>query len=195
MARTAVRPEPALMRIVILMTVDALRRRVAELRRLVACIALRLPVTADERERRKVMIETHILSPVGFVMTIATGLTLLACVRVIIEMARITIGTRIGFIHRGGMTRLAFQSRMTAQQREFGKSVVLETIFCPANLAMTGSTIVAQQTIVLIIRAMTGDTAAFLLHIDRAIGMTLFAAHLCVRAQQRKVSRARMVEQ
>jgi len=183
------------MRIVIPMTVDTLRRRVAELRRLMARIALCLPVTADERERRKVMIETHILSPVGFIMAITTGLALLACMRVIVEMARITIGTRVRFIHRGGMTRLAFQSSMTAQQRELGKSVVLETILCPANLAMTGGTIVAQQTVMLIIRAMTGNTGAFLLHIDRAIGMTLFTAHLCMRAQQRKVCSTRMVEQ
>lgn len=132
------------MGIIIAMTVDAPGRCIAKLRRLMAGIALRLFVTTYKGERRKVVIESNILSPVGFVMTITTDFTLLPSVWVIIDVAGKAISTGVRFMHRSGMTSLTFQCGVAAEKRELRERVMFKAIVRPADFAMTAGTVRAQ---------------------------------------------------
>ena len=181
--------------IIIAMTVDAPGRCIPKLRRLVAGIALRLFVTTYKGERRKVMIESDILSPVGFVMAITTGFTLLPGMWVIIDVAGIAISTGVRFMHRSGMTSLTFQCGVVTQKRELRERIMFKAIVCPANFPMTATTVLPQQPLMLVVVAMAANTSGFELNVDRAIGMAALAVCQRMRTPQREVCFACMVKE
>jgi len=194
-AGTAIGPEATLVGIIIAMTIDAPGRCIPKLRRLMAGIALRLLVTTYKGERRKVVIESNILSPVRFVVTITTAFTLLPCVRVIIDVAVIAISAGVRFMHRSGMTSLAFQCGVVTEKRELRERIMFKAIVCPANFAMTAATVLAQHALMLVILAMAANTGGFELNVDRAIAMAVLTGCLRMRTQQREVGFACMVKE
>lgn len=188
------RAERQLVHVVVAMTIDALVRRVPELRVLVAARALGISMRPDQRETRQAVIESDGLLPIRLAVTITARLSELAGVRIISLVTAITISGRTGLVHRYCVAAGAFEIGMCAEQSEPGFLPVLETDGRPRARGVAVAALLAVDPVMLVVVAMTIEARSAEADLEDRLGVTIDAADLGMFSGQLEIGLQRVHE-
>ncbi len=124
-AKSTICSQPPLM-MGIAMASGASCGRVLEGCGLVALFAGHNRVPAQKRKAREIMIEGHLLSPRGFVVTLLAVLAELPLMRVVLLMTGDAGGPELVTVEFAGVAAIAFNGGVSASQRKLGRAVMIE---------------------------------------------------------------------
>lgn len=148
----------------------------------------------DQREPRHVMLEANFTTPGVLIVTVSTGLTLLARVNITVTVTVDTPVTEILLTEFAAMAGAAQKFRMPSPERKTGFPIVIETCLLPSKGSMTGITPLAIAPLVLVITAMTGNTGSPQLLVEQAAAMAGITADPCMFPGQWIIGTAVVVE-
>lgn len=149
-AGPAVAAEPALVAIVVGMTIDALIRSILETPRLVASAALRVGVLANEGKSRQAVIEPNRRRPSAIAMALLALRPFLACMRIVVAVARHARHFQADLTCGLHVAARAFQPGVPATQGEARLPRVVERGPPPIGLRMA---LLARRAVTALVRA------------------------------------------
>ena len=186
MAAFAFLAESALVNVIARMAIDARGRRPVEGQRRVALSAADDPMQSQQREFRQVVIENDIASPGSLAMTCFAAALEPAAVRILTAMAaRAVLGELLGR-RRRGVTRMAVDLGVYADQRKLGfprmiigdrpPSLVIMAVFAldaePGRVSIVGlvaAVAVLRDFVLVISVAMAGEAIDVRVHTQQLI--------------------------
>ncbi len=126
---------------------------------LVAFLARDDGVPSEQREARRIMIESDLLAPAGFFVTILTLRPELALMGIIFAVTRDTRRRQLILIQMSGVTRIAKHLDVLAAQRELRLPIVIELDVRPFRWAMAGVAFLTIASSMAIVDIVAGDTS------------------------------------
>lgn len=185
--------EALLVHVLLRMATHAFTRRVAELRRLVAVIAFRPYVRAEQREAAPVVIKRRIL-PVFLVVAVLASCAELALVLVILAVTAHAVDQDMLFVHRSLVALSAFRRLVFAAQHVARIKGMIEEDLFPILCVMTTLAFLAVSPLVGVIFCVaTVARGRQLLQVRPVFAVTRFAFGRLVSVDQREL-RLVMVE-
>lgn len=136
MAGLALRTQPSLMHVFLLVATDAVQRRVFEEQGCVACLAIDEVMLPAERESRGVVVEPDLL-PRFLTMAGLAPCSLLLLMFVVLLVAGVTVGCVPVLIEMAFVAAVACQADMLSSQRIFRVAVMIKREVLPALFDMT----------------------------------------------------------
>ena len=167
--------EDAIMIVILEVAVDTGIVSVQETLCRVAVIALNVCVLTQQRKADQVMIEERRVEPLGFVMAVRTLLSELTFMRIILKVTAdaIRVGRRIK--NWVDMAVLTSDGLMRILQREISRQVMIKCWLCPVLARVTGPTVSAAVSIVVIVFQVATGTPGIHDVIKRVFVMTVGA--------------------
>ena len=167
--------EDAIMIVILEVAVDTGIVSVQETLCRVAVIALNVCVLTQQRKADQVMIEERRVEPLRFVMAVRTLLSELTFMRIILKVTAdaIRVGRRIK--NRVDMAVLTSDGLMRILQREIGRQVMIKCWLCPVLARVTGPTVSAAVSIVVVVLQVATGTRGIHDVIKRVFVMTVGA--------------------
>lgn len=194
MATAATRTQFSAMHVGGSMAVQASVPDVLHRRRKVALLARHARVRAAQLELGGIVIEQNIASPAPFVMTRFAVRPLPAAVHVVVAMTGIATRRQTFGVQIAAMTIRATNLGVLAAERIACIAIVLERRAPPVGYRVAGFTSMTKLALMRILGAVAADARRRCLPLGNAVLVTTLARHLDMRAEEREVRVAGMVE-
>lgn len=186
--------EPAIVRIIFGVAVNAVAVRSRKHHGFMTGIAFEIVMFAQQRKSGQVVDKIWHFLPAFFAVAIVALVALPAVMNFILKMAGCAGSTRRRIKYRLDMTIDASNGWMGTAQNEIRIIIVIEMGYCPLIIRVATRTIRAVMSVVFVILKVAADTFRFEFIAERVFGVTIITGQLSVLPYQFEFRIARVIE-